>query len=85
MDLTPGLNLVSLPAAAQGFTYTSYEMLEDLGDDQQVSHIRRYDPSEGWQITSWFEGEVSGDSFNTKEGEGYFIYMKEGKAGWRAY
>ena len=85
LDLTPGLNLVCLPAAAQGFTYTSYEMLEDLGREQQVSYIRRYDPSEGWQTTLWIDGQASNDLFDTKEGEGYFIYMKEGKAGWRPY
>jgi hypothetical protein len=85
IDLTPGLNLVSLPVAEQDFEYSSYEMLEDLGDESQVSSIRRYDSTQGWQTTSWFLGSASGVEYNTSRGEGYLIYMNQEKLNWRAY
>jgi hypothetical protein len=86
VDLLPGLNLVGLPANDNpGFSYGSYEMLESLGDDQQVDKIRRYTPADGWQFTTWLDGQPAGDLFNTSPGEGYFIYMKEGKENWRPY
>ncbi|MEJ2430627.1 MAG: hypothetical protein P8075_17170, partial [Deltaproteobacteria bacterium] len=86
VDLLPGLNLVGLPADNNpGFTYTSYQMLQDLGNDQQVAYVKRYDPYEGWQTTSWFEGNPAGDLFDIREGEGYFVYMKERKENWRPY
>jgi hypothetical protein len=84
-SLSSGLNLVSLPAAEDTFVYTSYEMLEDLGDESQVSSIRRYDATQGWQTTSWFLGAPSGALYNTNRGEGYLIYMKEEIRDWRPY
>jgi hypothetical protein len=84
IDLAPGLNLVCLPAAEQDLEYSSYEMLEDLGDETEVSSIRRYD-STGWQTTSWFLGSASGAEYNTSKGEGYLIYMNQEKLNWRAY
>jgi hypothetical protein len=84
VDLAPGLNLVSLPAAEDTFVYNSYEMLEDVGDETQVSSIRRYD-STGWQTTSWFLGSPSGELYNTIRGEGYLIYMQEENLNWRPY
>jgi len=84
IDLAPGLNLVCLPAAREEFQYSSYEMLEDLGDESQVSSIRRYDPT-GWQTTSWFMGSASGAEYNTIKGEGYLIYMNQEKLNWRPY
>ena len=85
VHLAPGLNLVSLPSADVGFEYTSYDMLEDLGDETQVTSTRRYDNTQGWQTTSWFMGSVSGVEFNTRPGEGYLIYMKKEIWNWRAY
>jgi hypothetical protein len=84
IDLAPGLNLVCLPAAEQDLEYSSYEMLEDLGDETEVSSIRIYD-STGWQTTSWFLGSASGAEYNTSKGEGYLIYMNQEKLNWRAY
>ena len=84
-DLRSGLNLVCLPAAEDGFIYSSYEMLQDLGDETQVASVRRFDSTQGWQSTSWFLGVPSGEDFETRKGEGYLIYMKEALEGWRAY
>jgi hypothetical protein len=84
-SLSVGLNLVSLPATAEPVDYTSYEMLEDLGNESQVSSLKRYDNIWGWQSTSWFMGVPSGNDFDTTMGEGYLIYMKEEKVNWRPY
>jgi hypothetical protein len=85
IDLAPGLNLVCLPTAEEDFEYNSYEMLEDLGDETEVSSIRRYDSTQGWQTTSWFLGSAAGAEYNTSTGEGYLIYMNQNKLNWRAY
>ena len=85
IDLTSGLNLVCLPAAEDGFIYSSYDMLQDLGDETQVASVRRYDSTQGWQSTSWFLGFPSGEDFETRKGEGYLIYMKEALLDWIAY
>jgi hypothetical protein len=85
VDLTPGMNLVSLPAPKQGFTYDSYEMLDSLGDENEVASVRRYDFADGWQPTFWFLGSPSGVQFSTTEKEGYLIHMKEAKEQWRPY
>jgi hypothetical protein len=85
VDLSPGLNLTSLPAIKQGFIYDSYQMLQSLGDENEVASVKRYDASGVWQTTSWFLGSPSGVQFNTSEKEGYLIYMKQAKSQWRPY
>jgi hypothetical protein len=85
MHLSEGLNLITLPSAQEDFVYRSYEMLEDLGDQTQVSSTRRYDSVWGWETTSWFRGVTSGVNFNARNGEGYLIYMKQEKVNWRPY
>jgi hypothetical protein len=85
VDLTPGLNLVCLPATEDGFDYTSYEMLEDLGDETQVSSVKRYTAAAGWETTSWFVGSASGMLYSTSRGEGYLVNMKEAISDWRPY
>jgi hypothetical protein len=84
-DLAAGLNLVCLPAAEDGFLYSSYDMLQDLGDETHVASVLRYDSTQGWQSTSWFLGSPSGEDFDTLKGEGYLIYMNEAQLDWRAY
>jgi hypothetical protein len=79
------LNLVSLPATDVPVEFKSYEMLDSLGGETEVSSLRRYDDIWGWQTASWFLGVPSGKNFDTTMGEGYLIYMKEDKANWRAY
>jgi len=84
IDLAPGLNMVSLPAAESGFVYSSYDMLEDLGDATEVSHIKGYDAT-GWQTTAWLSESPAGALYETKRGKGYLIYMKEAQQEWRPY
>ena len=89
VHLGDGLNLVTLPSANEEFEYTSYQMLTDLGGQTEVSSARRYDYYWGWQTTSWFKLSgvpyVSGVDFDTRNGEGYLIYMKQEKENWRPY
>jgi hypothetical protein len=85
VHLSTGLNLVSLPWAQEDFVYTSYEMLEALGDETEVSSTRRYDDTWGWQTNSWFLGVPSGVKYNTRNGEGYLIYIKQEKVNWRPF
>jgi hypothetical protein len=87
VGLSPGMNLVSLPAPKEGVTYDSYQMLQSLGDENEVASVKRYDSSQGWQTTSWFGDPPvpAGVNFPTTEKEGYLIYMKQSKEQWRAY
>jgi hypothetical protein len=83
--LASGLNLVTLPATQEPVEFGSYEMLLNLGDESQVSSVKRYDDIWGWETTSWFTGVPRGENFDTTMGEGYLIYMKEDKVNWRPY
>jgi hypothetical protein len=85
VDLSVGLNLVGLPAVKEPFEYSSYEMLEDLGDETQVSGMKRYDFTQGWQSTSWFHGSAAGVNYNTSRVDGYLIYMNQETVNWRPY
>jgi hypothetical protein len=85
MDLGVGLNLACLPAQRDVFTYTNYEMLGDLGSEEEVSSVRRYHAVEGWQSTSWFLGLPFGVEYDMRAGQGYLIYMKQEKPNWRPY
>ena len=85
IDLAPGLNLVTLPSPNGFPAFTSYEMLQSLGDASQVLSVQRYDDTSGWQTTSWFSGLPSGVNFDARLGEGYLIYMNEAKESWRPY
>jgi hypothetical protein len=85
VHLRTGLNLVALPWAEEGFPYTSYDMLEAIGDQTEVTSARSYDYIYGWQTTAWFLRSVSGVEFDTRPEEGYLIYMKEDQWNWRAY
>jgi hypothetical protein len=85
VDLSPGMNLTSVPAAKQEFTYDSYEMLQSLGNENEVASVKRFDSSGAWQTTSWFLGSPSGAFFMTSEKEGYLIQMKDAKQQWRPY
>jgi len=85
IDLTPGLNLVSLPAANGSVQYSSYDMIQSIGDYSWVASVQRYDSISGWQTTSWFSTAPSGVEFDTYPGEGYVIYMNEQRESWRPY
>jgi hypothetical protein len=85
LQLADGLNLVTLPWVEEDFVYSSYDMLQDLGDQSRVSYIKKYDESRGWQTTSWFLGSAAGALYNTRTGEGYLVHMKEGTEGWRPF
>ncbi|RLG90098.1 hypothetical protein DRO34_06190, partial [Candidatus Bathyarchaeota archaeon] len=75
-SLYAGLNLfgyqVEVPAG-----YTSYDMIADLGGEDEVEKIQRYDPATGSFETTFYESGVPvGDIFDIVSGEGYLVYMK---------
>jgi hypothetical protein len=84
-DLEIGLNMTCLPAPKDTFTYTSYEMLQDLGDEDEIASFKRYSLIDAWQSTFYFMTNPAGVEYDTRKGEGYLIYMKQEQPNWRAY
>jgi hypothetical protein len=77
--LYAGLNLfgydVEVPTG-----YTSHTMIADLGSQDEVEMIQRYDPATGTvQTTAYEGGVVVGDEFDIVSGEGYYVFMKQEK------
>lgn len=80
-DLSPGVNLAGSPCVAGK---TAFHILQDLGGETVVSSIQRYNPTTGRFDTAAYEnGQLVGAEFRIMPGEGYFIYMKQGKSGFR--
>ncbi|MBW2738041.1 MAG: hypothetical protein JRE64_04150 [Deltaproteobacteria bacterium] len=80
LSLSAGLNLFGHPVAVPG-GYTSYDLLIDLGMDDEVDKIQRYNPDTGtFETTTYEEGAASGSEFNIVNEEGYLIYMKVAKS-----
>lgn len=76
---SPGLNLFGYPTEVH-HGYTSYDLLKDIGTEEEIIKIQRYDPStQSYKSTIYNNGKASGDTFNIADGEGYLIYMKEAK------
>jgi len=80
-SLSAGLNLFGYPVAVPPGGYTSYDLLIDLGTDDEVDKIQRYNPDTGtFDITTYEEGAASGSEFNIVNEEGYLVYMKVAKS-----
>jgi len=77
--LFAGLNLVGYPVNVSG-GYSSFDLLADLGTEDEVSKIQRYNFDTGiFETTTYDAGAATGDEFDIVTGEGYFVYMKEAK------
>ena len=89
MVLSNATNLVNRVPRGQGYAYKimapGEEHLTHLGNEQEIAFIKRYTASGGWETTSWFQGLPAGDLYVTGKGEGYLIYMMQGKMDWRPY
>jgi VCBS repeat-containing protein len=85
VHLSAGLNLVSLPATQEPIDFTGYEMLGSLGGETEVSSVSRYDDVWGWETAAWFDLLPAGRDFDTRQGEGYLIYMNEDMVNWRPF
>ncbi|MGA1840065.1 MAG: LVIVD repeat-containing protein [bacterium] len=78
--LSGGLNIFGHPVKViQG--YTSYELIEVLGESNDVGNIQRYNPnSRNYEITAYDpNGAIRGNKFNISGGEGYIVNMKNAK------
>jgi len=77
--LFAGLNLVGYPVeVAEG--YSSYDLLVELGTEDEISKIQRYNGTAGaFKTTTYDAGVPSGDEFDIVNGEAYYVYMKESK------
>ncbi|MGA1865484.1 MAG: LVIVD repeat-containing protein [bacterium] len=78
--LSGGLNIFGHPVKViQG--YTSYDLIEALGEDDYVANIQKYDPdSRSYEITAYDpNGAICGNKFNILGGEGYVVNMKNAK------
>ncbi|MBM3242423.1 hypothetical protein FJZ31_39695, partial [Candidatus Poribacteria bacterium] len=82
-NLFVGLNIIGLPHVPEGATYTSYDLLPDIGNESEVAKLQRIDASQGtWETTSWFFGAPSGKKFPIERTGGYLASMKVSKPGW---
>ena len=81
-DLVSGLNLVGSPCAPP--TLTSFQLLQLIGDETVVNSIQRYRTTDGQFETAAYEnGQPVGVDFSIAPGEGYFVFMKQDKPGFR--
>jgi len=77
ISLSAGLNLLGYPVEVP-VGYTSYDLIFDLGTEDEIDKIQKYNPATGtFETTTYEDGVVSGDEFNIVSGEGYVVYMKQ--------
>ncbi|MBN1932544.1 MAG: thrombospondin type 3 repeat-containing protein [Desulfobacterales bacterium] len=79
VHLTKGINIVGYPVSVPT-GYTSYDLLNELGDETEIVSIQRYNTATGIYETTYYEnGAASGDEFTITDGEGYIVYMNADK------
>ncbi|MEW5801802.1 MAG: carboxypeptidase regulatory-like domain-containing protein [bacterium] len=78
LQIKRGTNLVGIPVVFSG-TYSSYDLLIDLGQDA-VESIYHYNPKAGgYEYTYWIGNLPGGSDFPIQIGEGYYIQGKADK------
>ncbi|MGA1865174.1 MAG: hypothetical protein ACMUHX_08935, partial [bacterium] len=75
LSLKQGMNIVSIPGIASG--YSAFNFLETVGEGQINSISRLNQALMRTENADWVEGEVDGEDFSIKHGEGYIVYMKQ--------
>ncbi len=79
INLSAGFNLFSYPVNVPQ-DYTSYQLIDDLGAEDEVYKIQRYNANtKSFVSTTYENGNPSGDDFTIINGEGYIGYMKADK------
>lgn len=82
VDLNAGLNVMTFPCVPAGLT--AFQLLQAIGDDTLVSSIQRYDDGDGrFETVIYHNGQPAGVDFPVMAGEGYLIYMKQYRSGFR--
>ena len=80
-NLIPGGNLIGTPCS--GGT-TAFQLLERLGGEAVVSSIQRFNQDTGeFETAAYHNGQPVGADFSIISGEGYFIYMRQDRFGFR--
>lgn len=78
--LSTGLNLFGYPVGVPA-GYTSYDMIADLGTENEIEKIQRYNSTTGEFETTFYESGVAGGTeFDIVSGEGYYVYAKQAKS-----
>ena len=79
VQLTSGLNLFGYPVSIPP-GYTSYDLLSDLGTEDEILKLQRFNEDTGvYETTAYQEGVAGGDEFDIAPGQGYLVYVKKGK------
>lgn len=82
VDLNAGLNVVTFPCVPAGIS--GYQLLQAIGDDTIVSSLQRYNKGSGLFETAFYHnGQPAGVDFPLAAGEGYLLYMKQARSGFR--
>lgn len=78
LDLADGFNLIGVPCPPAG--YSAFDLLQSLGDDLEVSMVRRYDPiTETHEEARYEDGGTVGSNFVIRNGEAYQVQMLTAK------
>jgi microsomal dipeptidase-like Zn-dependent dipeptidase len=74
--LSKGVNLVGAPCVS--VKMTAYQIIQKLGDDMGVYSFQRFNAETGkFETADYLNGQPAGMDFPIKNGEGYFVYMKQ--------
>ncbi|MCP4688970.1 MAG: hypothetical protein GY859_13030, partial [Desulfobacterales bacterium] len=77
IQLYSDMNLMAYPAEPPA-GYTSFDLLADLGTEEEVDSLERYNTASGAYETAMYKnGEIVGDRFPITPGVGLFVYMKK--------
>jgi beta propeller repeat protein len=80
-NLLPGTNHIGLLKVP--FGYRAYDLLKSVGLEK-VQSVRRFDNETGlWQTAAIRDGEIVGDNFVVRSGDGLIVTMKVRVDGWR--
>jgi hypothetical protein len=82
IDLKVGMNWVGIPCEPD--SKTAFSLLQSIGNETIVTSIQRFNTALGMFETAGYQnGMTVGTNFPIKTGEWYFIYMKQGKTGFK--
>ncbi len=78
--LYPGINYFAYPVSAPT-TLTAFDLLRNLGDENEISSIERLDSStQLYERASYVDGVPEGIDFAIRQGEGYLVHALAQKA-----
>jgi YD repeat-containing protein len=82
IDLKVGMNWIGIPC--QPNSATAFILLQSIGDETVVESIQRFNTVLGmFETAGYQDGMTTGINFPIHAGDGCYIYMKQGKTGFR--